>query len=499
LTNTIYTYKNLSFKNTLIATLLFFIVSFIGVYFHELWMDESHHFLLSRDSDSFLDLFKNTRYDGHPILWNYLVYLITRWSKNPFYMQLMHIIISSTIAFIFLKKAPFKLWFKIAFLLSYFMLYEYTVISRNYNLGVLFLFLSCVLYAQREENFFVFCTFLALSCNTHSIFTIVTSALLFSVFLEQFFKSKKEILMLYWKGYLVFFIGIGIAFYQIIPPSDSLFFDHINYLNLYEASKSSMSFFKALFPVVDFTTVKYWNHFYFIEHFKVLSLIIGAVVWILPLLFFNKNRYVLIFIYTTLIGFVVFEIATRRYGVRYNGLLFVTLICGFWMLNSKKENPFLNKNLSKLNTKIIFFLMLLQAGSGVLAYSLDLKYTFNHGKNVANYIKEKKIDLNAIITVCESASINAFLEKNLYNLAFQRPQGYYLWNENVQSFYNQSDAQLMALGFDNKPQNHLYFIFHKPIKSNVLMSKNEYKITLAKSFENAVKENYYIYLIQNNE
>jgi hypothetical protein len=458
LTNTIYTYKNFSFKNTVITTILFFIISFIGFYYHELWMDESHHFLLGRDSSGFLDLFKNTRYDGHPILWNYLVHLITILSANPFYMQLMHIIISTIISFIFLKNAPFKIWFKIAFLLSYFMFYEYTISSRNYNLGVLFLFLSCVLYTQREENFFIFCTFLALRCKTHSIFTIVTSSLLFTVFLEQFSKNKKEILMLYWKGYLVFFIGIGIAFYQIIPPSDSLFFNNINYLNLYEAFKSSMSFFKALFPVVDFTTVKYWNHFYIIEHFKVISLIIGAVVWILPLLFFNKNRYVLIFIYTTLIGFVAFEITTHRYEARYNGLLFVTLICGFWILNSKKEKPFLNKNFSKLNPKIIFLFMLVQASSGVLAYSLDLKYTFNHGENIANFIKEKKLYLNSIITVCESASINAFLAENFYSLAYQRPQGYYLWNKNLQSFYNQSDAQHIALSFDEKPQNNLYFI-----------------------------------------
>jgi hypothetical protein len=138
----IFTNKNLDVKTTLLITSLFFGVSFIGIYFHELWMDESHHFLLGRDSNSLSDLYKNTRYDGHPILWNYLLHIITRFSANPFYIQLLHIVISSSIAYIFLKKTPFKLWFKIAFLLSYFMLYEYTIISRNYNLGVLFLFLG---------------------------------------------------------------------------------------------------------------------------------------------------------------------------------------------------------------------------------------------------------------------------------------------------------------------------------------------------------------------
>lgn len=494
--NTIYTYKDLTTKKALFVTLVFFTISYFGVYFHELWMDESHHYLLGRDSTSFLDLFNKTRYDGHPILWNYLIHLLTRFTRTPFYMQLLHICISSLTVFIFLKKAPFKLWFKIGFVLSYFMLYEYTVISRNYNLGVLFLFLSFTLYHKRKERFFTFCLFLALSCNTHSIFTIVTSTLLFSVFLEQFLENKKELLALYWKGYLVFFIGIGTAFYQIIPPTDSTFFNHIEYSNLYETLKSLMSFFKALFPVVDFTTIKYWNHFYFIEHFKTLSLVIGILVWILPLLFFNTNKYVLFFVYTTLIGFVVFEIITRRYGVRYNGLLFITLICSFWILNSKKNKPFLKTNLSKFNTKIIVFLMLLQSVSGVLAYSLDLKYTFNNGEKVATFIKEKKIPLHSIITVCESASINAFLSENLYNLMYHKPQGFYLWNDDVSSFFNYTDEQILTVAFHNKiTKNKLYFILNEPLKVNPSFKK-KHTISLLKAFENAVKEKYYLYLIE---
>jgi hypothetical protein len=460
-------------------------------------MDESHHFLLSRDSNSFIDLFKNTRYDGHPILWNYLIHLITKFSTNPFYMQFLHISISSLVVFIFLKKTPFNTWFKITFLLSYFILYEYTVISRNYNLGVLFLFLACSLYSKKKANFTSFCLFLALSCNTHSIFIIVSTTLLFSVFVEQFFKNEKEIFKYLWKGYTIFFVGVVIAFYQIIPPSNSIFFSNVDYAN--RILNSSMSLFKALFPVVDFTNLKYWNHFYFIEHFRFLSAIIGILVWVLPLLFFNKNKYILLFVYTTLLGFVAFEITTSRYGIRYNGLLFITFVVGFWMANTKENNSFIKMNLSQFNTKIIGFLMLIQASSGILAYSLDIKYTFNNGKKVAKYIKEQKLDLNTIMTACESASINAFLPENLYNLAYQKNQGYYLWNQNLTSFYKQTDEQIIDLGFQNNPsKKKLYFIVQELISVNSIQEK-KYKISLTKRFENAVKENYYLYLIEKNE
>ncbi|PQJ79351.1 hypothetical protein [Polaribacter porphyrae] len=112
MTNSIYTYKNLSLSTVFIITALFFGVGFIGIYFHEIWMDESHHFLLGRDSNSLQDLYNNTRYDGRPIFWNYLIHLITKFSYNPFYIQLLHITITCIIAFIFLKKQGFYLWNK---------------------------------------------------------------------------------------------------------------------------------------------------------------------------------------------------------------------------------------------------------------------------------------------------------------------------------------------------------------------------------------------------
>lgn len=495
--NTIYTYKNLTTKKTILITLLFFAISFIGIYYHELWMDESHHFLLGKDSVSFLDLFEKTRYDGHPIFWNYLIHLITRFATNPFYIQILHISISCFIVFVFFRKAPFKLWFKIAFALSYFMLYEYTVISRNYNLGVLFLFLSCIYYQKKEVNFTSFCLCLALCCNTHSIFTIATSTLLLSVFLEHFFKYKKGFLKKYWKGYLIFIIGITVAFYQIIPPSDSTFFANINYNTTNAILKSSLSLFKALFPLVDFTTINYWNHFYLIEHFKTLSTILGIVVWLLPFLFFNKNKYILVFVYATIITFSIFEIITYRYGARYNGLLFITLICGFWLMKNNANKPLLKANFTKINKIIIVFLMFIQTASGVLAYSLDLKYTFNNGQKVANFIKNKEIDTNTTVTACESASINAYLSKNLYNLAYQKKQGYYLWDSDVTSFYKKTTKEMITLAFQNKPeQNQLYLIFYKPIEKKLL---KKYSISLVQQFDNAVKEDYYIYLIKKNE
>jgi hypothetical protein len=498
----IFTHKKLSLKLTLIITSLFFGVSFIGIYFHELWLDESHHFLLGRDSNSFIDLFKNTRYDGHPILWNYLIHLIKLYSKNPFYMQLLHIFISSLIAYIFLKKAPFKLWFKIAFLLSYFMLYEYTVISRNYNIGVLFLLASCCLYAKRESHFNTLCLFLALSCNGHSIFIITAGAFLVSILVNQYAEYKFSLLKKFWKGYLIFLVGLIISFYQIIPAQDSIFFENIDYSSMYQFAKSFMVLFKALFPIVDFTSINYWNHFYLIENFKIIAIILGCITWFIHLFLFNKNKNILFFVYLTIGGFIAFEILTQRFGTRYNGLLFITIIMGLWMQYSEKSKPLFKINLSKYNSKIILILITIQTFSGTLAYGLDIKYTFNHGESVASFIKEQKLNSEEIITTCESASINAFLKKKLYNLPYQKEQGYYLWDEDYSTFYNKSKEELIKIGLQKRAgKRFLYLILNEPLKIDdfIAVKNRTYTLSLIKKFDKAVNHNYYIYLIKRNE
>ena len=81
--------------------LIFFILSLIGILHHEIWLDEAQHFLIARDSKNLQELIGACRIEGHPVLWDILLFVITRFSSNPFWMQFVHILIScAAIAFI---------------------------------------------------------------------------------------------------------------------------------------------------------------------------------------------------------------------------------------------------------------------------------------------------------------------------------------------------------------------------------------------------------------
>src|ERR1051325_7144692 len=131
-------------------TLLYFALSLVGIWHHEFFIDEAHHWLLARDSGSVSELVANTRIEGHPLSWSFLLFVLTRFTSNPFWMQLLHIVISTTTGFVFLRKAPFSWGFKILFIFGYFMIFEYNLISRNYMLAIGFLFCACWLFGDRH-------------------------------------------------------------------------------------------------------------------------------------------------------------------------------------------------------------------------------------------------------------------------------------------------------------------------------------------------------------
>src|SRR5579871_2388342 len=171
---------------------LYMILSALGLYTHELFLDEAHHFLLARDSSSLADLYYNARFDGHPRLWHTLLFLITHTlTTNPAAMQVLQWIITTGVAFVFLRYAPFTLPVKAGLLFGYYLLFEYSLLSRNYALGLLFLFLACALLANGRRPLFIVGLLVLLMCNTHLFFTFASIGLYACLFID--FAGQKKL------------------------------------------------------------------------------------------------------------------------------------------------------------------------------------------------------------------------------------------------------------------------------------------------------------------
>src|SRR5450432_1776006 len=86
----------LPLRQSLLLLSVYLLISIIGLAHHELWLDEAQHFLIGRDSHSMSSMYYNMRYDGHPRLWNWLIYLITHYITPSYIgLQVFHLLITT--------------------------------------------------------------------------------------------------------------------------------------------------------------------------------------------------------------------------------------------------------------------------------------------------------------------------------------------------------------------------------------------------------------------
>src|SRR5438105_6786005 len=93
----------------LVITAVFFVIALIGILNHEMWRDELHCWLVARDAHSAAQLYSNVRYDGHPIVWYALLYVLTRFTINPLAMQMLVLALAAIAIYLFNRFSSFSI------------------------------------------------------------------------------------------------------------------------------------------------------------------------------------------------------------------------------------------------------------------------------------------------------------------------------------------------------------------------------------------------------
>jgi hypothetical protein len=133
-----------------------------------MWRDELNGWLIARDSSSLGEFWNNIRYEGHPIFWYACLYLLNQITKNAIIMQLFHLLLATIAMGLFIHFSPFTRLQKILFTFGYLPIYEYLLISRNYSIGILFLFAFCTLFETRKKSYFWLALILSFLANTNA-------------------------------------------------------------------------------------------------------------------------------------------------------------------------------------------------------------------------------------------------------------------------------------------------------------------------------------------
>jgi hypothetical protein len=134
-----------------------------GVWHHEPWSDEAYPWMIARDSDwrSFLEIIFTNR-DRHPGLFYIALLPLAKWGLPYISQGILNAAFAVGAAFLLLARAPFPRVFRYLFLSSFYMLYEYAVITRTYMMSVLIIFAIAAWYPKRSERSWIYAILVAL-------------------------------------------------------------------------------------------------------------------------------------------------------------------------------------------------------------------------------------------------------------------------------------------------------------------------------------------------
>jgi hypothetical protein len=361
---------------------------------HEPCGDELHSWNLATASTGVYDLLHNIRYEGHPPLWYLLLYFLCQFTHKPEAMQMLHFLISAGTIIFFCIRAPFAITTKALVLSGYYFLFEYSVVSRNYMLGVLFTFILCDLLTKkwryRKPAIYAVAFLMSL---THILSMILAISLLLYHYADDFRERKRFA----FREAIVAVIIFVPAIWFVIPPGDSaLGLDF--WRQSWKRDKLLIALqapLRSTFPLPAFWKTNFWNTYALIEtvklgyFFKIVVLLLSALALIIQSRVLLPDRrlvrlIMLNFILTVILGMTI-QIGTAR----YTGYLFVAFLACLWL------RAYVGGSVPvKLN--LLHIILALQVPGGVFIMAKDARLPFTNYREIPSLMKTLPADATVV-------------------------------------------------------------------------------------------------------
>jgi hypothetical protein len=153
---------------------------------HEMWRDEVRAYSVATRAPSWSALASSLHQEGHPILWYAILRVAYGITHSPLVLPVAALLIGAIAAFLILRFAPFPFWVRLLAVFGVFLGYEYSVVARNYGIGVVFMVLACIAFPSRHERPIPLAFALALLANT-SVHAAFASLIIAAVWLMDLF------------------------------------------------------------------------------------------------------------------------------------------------------------------------------------------------------------------------------------------------------------------------------------------------------------------------
>ena len=385
-----------------IVFVLFGLLIVFVSFFHEPWFDELQAWEISKDS-LYNILFVIPHLEGHPPLWHLILKCFSSLSISPeLGVRIPNLLFMFGAVWLLIFKSPFSKVVRLLLPFTYFIFYQYSIISRPYSIFCFALLLCALFYKTRNENSFKFVGSLVLLSLSTAYGMFLTAGItiawgievLKSLGIKQLIKDKRFYFML---GLFVFSLLLLLEIYPekniiafadvysydkiskllysfFILSADATVFDFFNEMNLRVFFIDITNFFK-LHSDIDFNLVTF--QFWF-------GTLIGFVINVL-LYSIAKVKSTRLFVFIPCIMFclMAYLVYLKPHHI---GLLTIFFVFAFWCMFS--DEAFIGKKLKIFLSVFLSIFLILQIYWSISSALSEIQNPYSPSRQIVSFIKE---------------------------------------------------------------------------------------------------------------
>ncbi len=395
---------------------------------HEPWRDEADPWLMARDA-SLKEIWHYAGYLGTPVLWQMLLVPLAKSGLPYASMHALHAAMAIAAAALLLFRSPFRPLTRVLIVFSYYLLYEYAAIARNYAPGVLLLWIVATFYPNRRARPLTYGLVVALLANT-SVHSLVFAAAIGACFLwDQFVAPRGDIgqppaatAKRRWVGVAIMLFGGVLAVVQLLPPVGGQFPGLWTVrcpgapLHVVEQAMVPSFWLPSLRPVAAIVTV-------FLLALMVVELCFRPRSLFIFLVGLAGLAYIFIYKWIDLVA------------LRHPGLVFILVLFVRWIsryedrpeaaaASSRRRLCSLPQRIAAMLASILFIGALVASDvAGVRAVSWEMTGVFSHAREVAQFIRAGRYQDHIIAADYQFSAVLPYLVRRQFWYADQQRWG----------------------------------------------------------------------------
>jgi hypothetical protein len=488
-------------------------VEVIRTLHHPMWRDEFQTYWVEINSASLSDVLSNIKYFAHPALLYIAEWPVIRLWPDPRSMQVLQIGFAIAAWLIVYVWSPFSRLQKFLLLLSYFLFWEYFVLSRSYVLIALIAFAYIVLRERRPRPELALWLLLGLLANAHAYSAIWSIALAAMLVIEDL-RSPSVPKYVPVVGGAVYLALLAFAIVTMMPPPDlavssprvtfalDRFYNELSTpIGAFvpfaiSTVKDAIAYVAHPAPakIPDFFDANPTNELVALTQADIDHPVRLALVFAVPVaLSWLLTRTVLLTLEfsAVYVGILLFENIWNFHGwARHHGIIFLALIAVVWAAWSRRPPALWSRWLFGA-------VLLLNACGGMLSLASELR-PFSESYETAAWIRQNGL-ADAFLIGSHDAQVSSvigYLGRPVYYLECSCSRPFGLWDPSRHNKLTAEEfasrlAQAAALG----GQRDAILIASRPVSADDLApGASNLTATLLKAFTNAsTDENFWIY------